>query len=100
VVGGVETQLSSVNLGAAAAYAAGDTLNVRVQAFGTSPTTLQAKAWKSTQTEPANWQLSTTDSEAVLQAPGGVGVVGYLSGSATGMPVLVRFDDLSAVSTK
>ena len=37
---------------------------------------------------------------SVLQAAGGIGVVGYLSGSATGMPIVLRFDDLSAVTAQ
>ena len=35
---------------------------------------------------------------AVLQAPGGVGFVTYLSGSATNAPQFVSFDNLDAVS--
>jgi hypothetical protein len=100
VVNNAETTLASTNLGSAFNYTAGATLNVRVQATGTTPTTIQAKAWKSTQTEPASWQLATTDNESVLQAAGGIGVVGYLSGSATGMPIVLRFDDLSAVTAQ
>ncbi|HET9648570.1 MAG TPA: LamG-like jellyroll fold domain-containing protein, partial [Microlunatus sp.] len=95
VVNNAETALVSTNLGSAFNYAAGGTLNVRVQATGTAPTTVKAKVWKTTQTEPTAWQLTTTDSESVLQAPGGVAVVGYLSGSATGMPIVLRVDDLS-----
>ena len=34
-------------------YAAGDKINVRMQVTGVTPTVLQAKAWKSGQTEPA-----------------------------------------------
>jgi len=34
--------------------------------------------------EPASWLLSTTDSTAALQAPGGLGVLLYVSGSWTG----------------
>ncbi|WP_344801810.1 PKD domain-containing protein [Microlunatus ginsengisoli] len=100
VVNNAETTLVSTNLGSAFNYTAGGTLNVKVQATGTSPTTVQAKVWKSTQTEPASWQLTTTDSTAELQAGGGVGVVGYLSGSATGMPIVLKVDDLTAVTVK
>ena len=57
VVANTETTLATTNLGSAFNYTAGATLNIRVQATGTDPTTLQAKAWKSTQTEPASWQL-------------------------------------------
>ena len=59
-----------------------------------SPTTLRAKVWKTTQTEPASWQLTTTDNTAGLQTSGGVGLVTYLSGTSTNVPIVVSFDDL------
>jgi hypothetical protein len=71
VISNTETTLTSVNLGSAFNYTAGATLQIRVQAVGTSPTTVRAKAWKTTQTEPTTWQLTTTDSSAELQAAGG-----------------------------
>lgn len=74
--------------------AAGQQLQLRVQATGTSPTTLRAKAWRSGTAEPVNWQLTTTDNTvAALQAPGNVGLLAYLSGSATNAPVNALFDD-------
>lgn len=80
-------------------YQTGDKLNFRVQAFGTSPTTVRAKVWKAGAAEPSAWQLSTTDSTAVLQAPGGIGLGTYLGGSATVFPLTVTFDELWAGST-
>jgi hypothetical protein len=59
---------------------------------------VRAKVWKTTQTEPASWQQSTTDTTAGLQAAGGVGLVGYLSGSSTNFPIVVSFDDLLVTS--
>jgi hypothetical protein len=94
VVANAETTLTSVNLGAAFNYTVGSTLQLRLQATGTSPTTLRAKVWKTSQSESGSWQLTTTDSQAQLQAPGGVGVVTYLSGSVTNVPVTFKFDDL------
>jgi hypothetical protein len=94
VVANAETTLTSVNLGAAFNYTVGSTLHLRLQATGTSPTTLRAKVWKTSQSESSSWQLTTTDSQAQLQAPGGVGVVTYLSGSVTNVPVTFKFDDL------
>lgn len=96
VVNNAETTLTSVSLGSAFNYTAGATLNIRVQADGTSPTTVRAKAWKSTQSEPAAWQASTTDGTTALQAAGGVGVVAYLATSATNVPIVAKFDDLLA----
>ena len=94
VVGGTETTLSSVALGSSFSYATGAVLNVRVEATGTAPTTVRARVWKSTQSEPTSWQLSTTDSTDGLQQAGGASVVAYLASSATNQPIAVRFDDL------
>jgi hypothetical protein len=74
-------------------YSAGQQLSLRVQAVGSSPTTLRAKVWPSTQAEPAAWQVTATDSTAGLQSAGGVGLRAYLSASATATPVTVRFDN-------
>nr|WP_231710010.1 LamG-like jellyroll fold domain-containing protein [Arthrobacter zhangbolii] len=76
------------------AYQVGDKLSVRAQATGTTPTTLRIKVWKSGTTEPAGWQLSTTDNTAALQVPGRTGVGVYLSGSASNAPVFSLWDNL------
>ncbi|MGO4122736.1 PKD domain-containing protein, partial [Arthrobacter sp. YAF16] len=49
--------------------------------------------------EPANWQLSTTDSTATLQSAGGIGIYSYLSTTGTPTPLTVSFDDLWAGGT-
>ncbi|MEH6781597.1 MAG: PKD domain-containing protein [Rhodoglobus sp.] len=77
-------------------YTAGDTFILKTSVQGTSPTTISAKLWKLGDTEPASWQLVTTDSTAALQAPGSIGFESYLSGSAPNAPVTVRFDNFSA----
>ena len=97
VVGGVETTLGSTTA-AGLVVAPGQQLRVRLQVTGTSPTTVSAKAWLAGSAEPTTWQLASTDSAAALQAPGAVGLVTYLSGSATA-PVTVSWDDL-AVTTR
>ncbi|HEU5223299.1 MAG TPA: PKD domain-containing protein [Candidatus Lumbricidophila sp.] len=76
-------------------YTTGQQLNLRFQVFGTSPTTLRARVWSVGQPEPSTWLLSTTDSTAALQTAGNIGLIGYLSGSATN-PVTIAFDDLLA----
>ncbi|WP_226921605.1 PKD domain-containing protein [Georgenia subflava] len=73
---------------------AGQLLEVRVQAFGTSPTTVRAKVWTTGTPEPDAWTVSATDSTAGLQDAGGVALRAYLSGSATSAPVMGLFDDL------
>jgi PKD repeat protein len=78
-------------------YGAGDKLRLRVQVTGTSPTTINAKVWKADASEPAAWTYSITDSTAVLQAAGGLGIQSYLFGTATNAPVTIRYDDFNAV---
>ncbi|MGI9821983.1 LamG-like jellyroll fold domain-containing protein [Agromyces sp. Marseille-Q5079] len=75
---------------------AGQQIQLRVQATGTSPTTLRVKAWQVGSTEPASWQLTATSSAGSLQSAGVVGVEGYVSGAATNAPNSIRFDDLVA----
>jgi PKD repeat protein len=91
VVSGAETVLKTVNL--PAKYVAGSVLRVRLEAVGAGTTTLQAKAWPVTAAEPAGWLVGATDDTAVLQAPGGLYLLGYVSGSATASQV-VTVDNL------
>ncbi|MEO7018105.1 MAG: PKD domain-containing protein, partial [Leifsonia sp.] len=88
------TALRLVNIGGLT-YAAGKQLTLRLQVFGTSPTTVQAKVWATGQTEPAAWQASATDSTAALQASGTIGLRSYLSASATATPITVKFSTYS-----
>ena len=69
VVTNTETTLTSVNLGSAFNYTRVRRCKIRVQATGTSPTTVRAKAWKTSQTEPTSWQLTTTDSRLAFRRP-------------------------------
>ncbi|THG30789.1 PKD domain-containing protein [Naasia lichenicola] len=79
-------------------FANGDSLRIRVQVVGTSPTTIQAKAWKVGSAEPTAWALTRTDSTAGMQAAGGIGLASYLGAGATAA-VTTSFDDLIATST-
>src|SRR5690606_36284597 len=72
----------------------GDELRLSFEVEGTNPTQLRAKVWKVGVAEPAEWQLTATDSTPALQAPGGVGLITYLSGSSTTVPAAARYDDL------
>ncbi|MGY2064502.1 PKD domain-containing protein [Blastococcus sp. SYSU DS0619] len=92
VLSGAETVLQTVTL--PEGYTAGEVLRVRLEAVGSGTTTLRAKAWEVTGTEPADWQLSVTDGTAELQAAGGVYLHSYISGSATTAQV-ARFDQLA-----
>jgi PKD repeat protein len=95
VVGGTETVLQRQTVAGLTA-GAGAQLNLRVQAFGTSPTTVRAKVWLAGTTEPAAWTVSTTDAAASLQTPGGIGLAAYLSGTSTNAPVLSSWTNLLA----
>lgn len=76
-------------------YTPGDVLRVRVQAIGTSPTTVRGKIWREGTPEPG-WLQEVTDSSTQLQAAGGVGVSVYLSTSLENAPRTATFDDLRA----
>ncbi|KQR53546.1 cell surface protein [Leifsonia sp. Leaf336] len=91
------TTLSAANITGLTVVNATDQLKLRVQVFGTSPTTIRAKVWSGTGTEPTAWTLSTTDSTAALQVAGTVGLRSYLSGSATTTPVVTRWDNFAVV---
>lgn len=71
-------------------------LRVRLQATGTDPTTLRARAWPTSGIEPDEWAVTAKDSNASLQRAGSVGAQVYLSASADRAPLKVEFDDLRA----
>ncbi|MCL3859613.1 PKD domain-containing protein [Actinotalea sp. K2] len=77
-------------------HVAGEQLKVRVQATGTSPTTIQAKVWRAGTAEPSAWTVTRTDSATELQASGWIGVSHYLSSGATNTPIVLTVDDLLA----
>jgi hypothetical protein len=52
--------------------------------------------WRTGTAEPTTWTVTTTNSQAELQAAGGIGVKSYLSSSATNAPIVSRFDNLAA----
>ncbi|CCG01723.1 PKD domain-containing protein [Blastococcus saxobsidens] len=89
-----ETVIGGEVLVPGASSAAGTALNVRLQLQGAGTTELAATVWAQGAAEPATPTLTRTDSTPSLQAPGGVGLSAYLSGSATS-PVAIRFTALS-----
>jgi len=95
---GAETVLQAPLTISGLSYAAGDALNVRVQATGTSPTTVSARVWKVGTVEPTTWQRSITDSTAGLQAAGHVGFTSYVSSAATNAPITLKFDNVAATA--
>ena len=88
-----ETVLTSITV-PGLTFAAGDKVQVKLQTYGTAPTTMRVKIWKAGTTEPSAWLLTGTDSTTALQAPGSIGLYAYLSGSTTNGPVGYGVDDL------
>ncbi len=74
----------------------GTQIHVRMQTFGTNPTTIRTKVWLGAAAEPAAWTVTTTDSYGPLQVPGAVGLITYVSGAATNTPVTVSVSDIVA----
>jgi hypothetical protein len=99
VVAGAETAVAGPVTVPGLTYAAGMSLSVRVQVFGTSPATVRARVWRTGQSEPSSWQVSGTDSAAALQTGGKVGTIAYLSGTATNAPVTVSMSSFIARPT-
>ena len=88
-----ETVLTSLTV-PGLVYNAGDRMQVKLQTYGTNPTTMRVKIWKAGTTEPTAWTLTATDSAAAIQAPGYIALYAYLSGSTTNGPVGYGLDDL------
>ena len=97
LVNNVETTLKSVVI-PGLAVVAGDALRIRLQVAGSGSTTLSGKVWRVGSPEPSAFQATVADSEASLQSAGGVGLLAYLSGSATVAPVVASFDNLNVTS--
>ena len=93
---GAETTIGSELQIAGLTYVAGTFLNVHAQVSGLSPTTLSARVWAASGSEPATWQLTKTDSTAALQGSGQVGVRAYTSGTTTNNPIIETFDSFIA----
>lgn len=75
------------------AYVAGEELVLRLRVSGTSPTTLAAKIWRASGTEPSAWQLQATDSTAALQTAGALTLHSYISGGSSVPLTRLHYDD-------
>ena len=98
IISGTETDLASKVI-SGMTFAPGQSYSVRVQAWGTTPTTVRAKLWATSGSEPSAWAVTGTDATASLQSAGGIAVRGYLSGSATSAPVIMSVTKVSAQAT-
>jgi PKD repeat protein len=97
-VAGAQTAVGAQVTVSGLTYNTGDTLLVRAQAVGTSPTQLRLKVWKSGMTEPTSWLVSPSDATSGLQSAGSVGFTPYLGGATTNAPLEVRYDGFRAVT--
>ena len=91
-VSGAQTTLVGETVVSGLDYAVNDVLRLRVQATGTSPTTLRAKVWRAGTTEPSSWMQTITDNTAGLQSTGTVGFHVYLASTVTNAPIQAKFD--------
>ena len=92
LVSGTETTIGS-EVALSPNVAAGVFWSLHTRIIGASPTTITARAWRSSDVEPATWQYSQTDGGAGLQAAGAVGLRGYASSGSTNVPFVLSFDD-------
>jgi hypothetical protein len=96
VVADVDTQLVA-ETASAETHAAGAFYRVALEVYGSSPTTIRAKVWADGADEPGSWLVSSTDSEASLQAVQGyVGVRPRLPAGVSNAPVVFSIDNFAA----
>jgi len=97
-VGGVETILSTTTV-TGLTVSPGDGLRLRFTVSGNNPTTLRAKVWRATATEPTAWLTTFTDTTtpAGLQTAGDMGTLLYVSGSWVGTVPTLSIDNFTAV---
>ena len=80
-------------------YAPGEVLNMSFSVTGNGTTTLAGKVWKASASEPGTAQVTSTNTEATLQAAGYPALQGYLSGSSTNAPVVLSLDNYAVTRT-
>ena len=88
---GAETGLGTIATGLV--YAPGARYTIRFARLGTS---LMAKVWLTTGTEPAGWQVTAVD--AALTGDAAVGVRTLLDPAVTNVPFVFQFDNLRVES--
>lgn len=75
----------------------GTVYSLAFEAAGTNSTTLSAKLWKASDTEPSSWQMARTDATASLQAVGSVGIDTFVPTAAGAYPVTMSITDLTVI---
>lgn len=74
-------------------YVAGQVIMLDVRVMGTGPTTISAKMWLATTTEPVDYQQTATDNTSGYQVAGAMMMRASIGGAPTSTPVM-SFDDL------
>ena len=97
--GGTQTAIKGEQIIKGLTFTPGSNLSIRVQAVGSGTSTVRAMVWATGTTAPTAWQVSTTDTTAALQAPGSVGVSGFVPAAATNAPVSLQFAKFSSQSS-
>jgi hypothetical protein len=88
-VAGADSQLATLTV-PGLTHAAGTRFALRFQVFGS---TLRAKAWLASGTEPKDWQITATDTAQT--AAGSIGCRSVLStGNTNALPLVIDFDDV------
>ncbi|GAA1921726.1 hypothetical protein GCM10009688_28410 [Arthrobacter gandavensis] len=95
---GAETVLSGERILPELRVQAGKQLNVRLAVTGASPAQIRVKVWPAGTAEPGQWHREATDGTAPLQAKGSVGILGSLSGNATGHPLALQIQDWTTLA--
>ncbi|HEY8720955.1 PKD domain-containing protein [Pengzhenrongella sp.] len=90
---GAETGITAETTVPGLTYTAGTAITTLFEVSGTSPTTLRAKVWATTGTQPSAWLISTTDATTALQVTGHTGLAALNSSTTTNGPVTVRVDN-------
>lgn len=93
-----ETALGGKSLVLPGTYQSGTELTLKLAVSGTNPTTVSAKLWPAGTPEPADWQLTATDTTTALQAAGTIGLRGSVSSAITNPQVQISFSSFLAVT--
>lgn len=97
VVDGVETSLGTQTSTGYSLTSNTDYMT-RMQVTGTNPTTINMKLWLATDSEPADWQYTVTDSQTELQQVGGIGFRTNVPSGVTNAPLTISFDNINATT--
>lgn len=97
-VGNAETSMTPEATVQGLTYSPGARLAVRIQVIGANPTTIRARVWPATGTEPSTWTVTSTDASTVLQAAGSPGLRCSMSSKVTNAPITLSVGPLVGIA--